>query len=138
MAIWVVAALVLVVSGGPAAGQEAPIGRVDRVRDPVTIVRTDGGEIPASVDLSLLPGDLIQTGKIRNFPIVLMGVDYWAPMLDFMRDTMVAEGTIAPEDLDIVVPTDSVEDAMRAIEQQSRRRAKTHTPKPKPILGESR
>jgi predicted Rossmann-fold nucleotide-binding protein len=28
---------------------------------------------------------LIQTGKIRNFPVVLPGVDYWSPLLDFLR-----------------------------------------------------
>ncbi len=81
---------------------------------------------------------LIQTGKIRNFPIVLMGVDYWKPLLEFMRTTMVQEGTIAPEDLDVIVPTDSVEEAMQVIEEQRRRRGKQPGPKARPILGEKR
>src|SRR5262249_19963778 len=41
---------------------------------------------------------LIQTGKIKDFPIVLMGRDYYQPLIDFLRD-MVTEGTISPKDL---------------------------------------
>src|SRR5690606_35247673 len=37
---------------------------------------------------------LIQTGKIKDFPLILMGGDYWAPLLAFMRESMLAEGTI--------------------------------------------
>jgi uncharacterized protein (TIGR00730 family) len=41
---------------------------------------------------------LIQTGKIRNFPLVLIGTDYWEPLLAFMRDRLVAQRTVDPED----------------------------------------
>ncbi len=41
---------------------------------------------------------LIQTGKIQDFPLVLMGREYWQPLIDFFRDRLVAEGTIAHED----------------------------------------
>jgi uncharacterized protein (TIGR00730 family) len=58
---------------------------------------------------------LIQTGKIRNFPVVLMGADYWRPLIDFLRDTMVPKGTIAPEDLERVTVTDSVDEAIAEI-----------------------
>ncbi len=58
---------------------------------------------------------LIQTGKIRNFPVVLLGSDYWRPLLDFLRDTMVSAGTISPEDLDRITLTDSVDDAVAEI-----------------------
>ena len=36
---------------------------------------------------------LIQTGKIRDFPIVLVGREFWQPLIDFMRGRLVAEGT---------------------------------------------
>src|SRR5215475_6334755 len=54
---------------------------------------------------------LIQTGKIAGFPMVLMGVDFWKPLLDFMRNTLVKEGTIAPTDMDLLFVTDSPEEA---------------------------
>ena len=40
----------------------------------------------------------IQTGKIQQFPLVLMGRDYWEPLLGFMRERLVAEHTVEPED----------------------------------------
>jgi len=53
---------------------------------------------------------LVQTHKIAGFPIVLVGVEFWKPLLDFMRGTLMKEGTIDPEDLRFFV-TDSPEDA---------------------------
>ena len=53
---------------------------------------------------------LVQTRKIAGFPIVLMGVEFWKPLLDFMRGTLIKEGTIDPEDVHFFV-TDSPEDA---------------------------
>lgn len=49
---------------------------------------------------------LIQTGKIKDFPIVLMGSDYWEPMLAFMRETLVSHGTIDESDFDRLTITD--------------------------------
>jgi len=49
---------------------------------------------------------LIQTAKISNFPVVLMGTDYWQPLLDFMHQRMVAAGTIEAEDVDRLLLTD--------------------------------
>jgi uncharacterized protein (TIGR00730 family) len=54
---------------------------------------------------------LIQTGKIAGFPMVLMGVEFWKPLLDFMRATLIKEGTIDPVDVDEFFVTDSPEDA---------------------------
>jgi len=58
---------------------------------------------------------LVQTGKIKDFPIVLMGVEYWQPLVGFMRDRLVAEGTVGPDDPDRVLLTDSPDDALRHI-----------------------
>ncbi len=54
---------------------------------------------------------LIQTGKIADFPLVLMGTDFWTPLLDFLRGTMVKEGTIDAGDVDRFTVTDSPQEA---------------------------
>ena len=54
---------------------------------------------------------LIQTGKIRNFPVVLFDTSYWGGLLFWLRQTMLAEGKISPQDLDLLFMTDSVEEA---------------------------
>lgn len=50
---------------------------------------------------------LIQTGKIYNFPVVLYGSAFWSGLLQWMKDTLLAHGTIAPADLDLMMVTDS-------------------------------
>jgi uncharacterized protein (TIGR00730 family) len=55
---------------------------------------------------------LIQTAKIRNFPLVLVGTDYWQPLLDFMRGTLLAEATISETDLAMIIVTDSPAEAV--------------------------
>ena len=60
---------------------------------------------------------LVQTRKIESFPILLMGAGYWAPLVDFVRATLVRAGTIAKEDADLLIATDSpdaVEASVRA------------------------
>ena len=54
---------------------------------------------------------LIQTRKIRRFPVVLMGEDYWGGLLAWMRGPMLESGTISREDLDLFHLTD---DPLRA------------------------
>ncbi len=55
---------------------------------------------------------LMQTGKIENFPLVVMGGDFWGDLFDFLRTTMVPEGTINPEDPDRFFLTDSPQQAV--------------------------
>ncbi len=54
---------------------------------------------------------LVQTRKINRFPIVLFGSAYWKGLLDWIKDTQLAEKTISPEDLNLLIVTDSVEEA---------------------------
>lgn len=58
---------------------------------------------------------LIQTGKVSNFPIVLMGQDYWGPLVEFVRSRMLASGAISEEDLKLFTLTDSPEEATEII-----------------------
>ena len=55
---------------------------------------------------------LIQTRKIRNFPVVLFGSQYWRGMLAWLTSTMLNEGNINPEDLSLIHLTDSPNDAV--------------------------
>ncbi len=50
---------------------------------------------------------LIQTGKIRDFPIVLFGSDYWAGLIEWVRSVMVVEGKATEADLGLLTVTDS-------------------------------
>jgi hypothetical protein len=58
---------------------------------------------------------LIQTGKIKNFPVVLLGVAYWSPMVDFLRHSLLANAAIDPKDLDHMILTDSPAEAVAFI-----------------------
>ena len=58
---------------------------------------------------------LIQTGKIQDFPVVLMGKEYWKPLLDFLRERLLAQKTVDASDIDRILVTDSAEDAVRVI-----------------------
>ncbi len=82
---------------------------------------------------------LIQTGKIQHFPVVLMGSDYWAPLLTFVRDTMLPARTISPEDPGILTVTDDPAEAVETILRTARTEfhlAWEAAPKPSRILGE--
>ena len=58
---------------------------------------------------------LIQTGKIRHFPVVLMGHDYWDGLLEWMRETQLPAGTISQADLDLLRVTDDPDEAVSII-----------------------
>ncbi len=58
---------------------------------------------------------LIQTGKILDFPVVIMGREYWQPLFDLMRGTLLAHGTVSPEDLERLTFTDSPAEAVATI-----------------------
>jgi len=56
------------------------------------------------------------TGKIRHFPIVAMGRDYWQGMLDFISDTMFREGAAAEGEVGDFIVTESVAEAVDHID----------------------
>jgi uncharacterized protein (TIGR00730 family) len=81
---------------------------------------------------------LIQTRKILQFPVVLMGRDYWAPFLAMVH-TMVEAGTVSPSDLDLMLVTDSVAEAMAHLDQHAVERfglKRRKAPRPSRWLGE--
>lgn len=65
---------------------------------------------------------LVQTRKVEDFPIVLAGSDYWRPMLDFLRDTMLRGGTIDPVDIDRFIVSDSASDIAALVVDVTRKR----------------
>jgi len=81
---------------------------------------------------------LVQTGKIGQFPVVLMGVDYWAPLLDFARGTLLANGTISPEDIDLLRLTDDLGELRSVLEGAvaANAAAWSRVPRRRRILGE--
>ena len=58
---------------------------------------------------------LVQTDKVSRFPIVLLGTQFWGGLLDWLRDTCLAAGTISESDFDLVHVTDDIDDAVAYI-----------------------
>ncbi len=56
---------------------------------------------------------LVQTHKVTYFPIVLFGTSFWGPLLDWVRDGVLAEGYISEADLDLIHLTDDVDEVIR-------------------------
>ncbi len=65
---------------------------------------------------------LIQTAKIREFPLVLMGKEFWQPLLEFMSERLVKARTIDAVDLERIIVTDSAEEAVQAITEVAKRK----------------
>ena len=58
---------------------------------------------------------LIQTGKSRRFPLILMNTAYWQGLLDWFRERLVADGMIAADDLELLQVIDEPEQVVDAI-----------------------
>ncbi|MEA2520401.1 MAG: hypothetical protein QOI81_47 [Actinomycetota bacterium] len=65
---------------------------------------------------------LIQTHKILDFPVVLFGVDHWQPMVDWVHQTLLVEGQIGEEDINLFALTDDPAAAVRAVVDSFRKR----------------
>ncbi len=59
---------------------------------------------------------LVQTRKVTRFPIVLVGVDYWTGLVDWIADQLVTSGHVGPNDLELLTLTDDVEEMLAVIE----------------------
>jgi uncharacterized protein (TIGR00730 family) len=58
---------------------------------------------------------LVQTKKVTRFPVILMGVDYWSGLVDWIRSTLLADGKVSESDLDLIQLTDDVDEAVQII-----------------------
>ena len=58
---------------------------------------------------------LIQTGKIRHFPVVLFDSDYWGEMIDWIKSELLADGMISPDDVELLHVTDDADEAVRLV-----------------------
>jgi uncharacterized protein (TIGR00730 family) len=59
---------------------------------------------------------LIQTEKIAQFPIILVGTEFWSGILDWIKNTMLKAGNISPEDLDLIRLVDTAEEVVSLID----------------------
>ncbi len=66
---------------------------------------------------------LIQTRKIRGFPLVLVGRDYWEPLVDWLRDHVLRDGKISPDDLDLFRLVDDADEILRVVTAATERRS---------------
>ena len=67
---------------------------------------------------------LIQTDKIRNFPVVLVGTEYWSGLLAWLRDRILGEGKISAEDLELMSITDEPDEVCRILLSAAHRQAR--------------
>jgi len=60
---------------------------------------------------------LMQTEKIHDFPVIIMGLDYWRPIREVLRQTLLGRGSINPEDMGLFTPTDDPAEAVEIIKR---------------------
>ena len=79
---------------------------------------------------------LIQTDKVQDFPVILMGTHYWAGMIDWIRGSLLKEAAINPADVDLLRLTDDPREAVRIIDAYRKDHPETAAsvePETKPI-----
>jgi uncharacterized protein (TIGR00730 family) len=67
---------------------------------------------------------LIQTGKVRNFPVVLVGSDYWCDLIEWIRKRVLGEGKISPADMDLLTVTDDPAEVRDVLMSAAHRQAR--------------
>ncbi len=60
---------------------------------------------------------LVQTGRIRNMPVILMGTQFWSGLMDWIRDRLVSDGLISPDDLDLFHLVDDPQEALEIVQK---------------------
>jgi uncharacterized protein (TIGR00730 family) len=58
---------------------------------------------------------LVQTKKVNQFPVVLLGKTFWGPLVDWIKTTMLAEQMISPDDINLITLTDDINEAVAAV-----------------------
>jgi uncharacterized protein (TIGR00730 family) len=61
---------------------------------------------------------LIQTKRIKPFPVILVGSDYWSPLWEWIKSTLLERKLISPEDIDLVTILDDPDDVVKTIKQR--------------------
>jgi uncharacterized protein (TIGR00730 family) len=64
---------------------------------------------------------LIQTQRIKPLPVILVCKDYWTGLIDWLRASLLAEGTISPEDMDILQICDDPQEVLEAVKRGAAR-----------------
>jgi hypothetical protein len=67
---------------------------------------------------------LIQTHKIRSFPVVLVGTAWWSGLIGWMRERLAGEGMVSPGDLDLLHCTDDPDEVVAIVEAGARRQGR--------------
>jgi hypothetical protein len=71
---------------------------------------------------------LMQTGKLERFPLIAVGGGFWDKLVDFVRDTMLAQGTVSPEDVRFIHRVETAEEVISVIRDAGR------MPAPRPAV----
>ena len=58
---------------------------------------------------------LVQTEKVTRFPIILLGTEFWSGLIDWIKNTLVAQGKVSRNDLELIHCTDSVDEAVQIV-----------------------
>ncbi|HEY9314683.1 TIGR00730 family Rossman fold protein [Williamsia sp.] len=69
---------------------------------------------------------LVQTRKVTQFPIVLLGTEFWGPLLDWIKGTLTEQGFVSPADVDLLQVTDSVAEAVDIVKASRQRQDEAH------------
>jgi uncharacterized protein (TIGR00730 family) len=73
---------------------------------------------------------LVQTGKVTQFPIVLMGIDFWGGLIDWVRERLAGDKKISVADVELITLTDDVDEAIDVIKRSEAVRESLVTPPP--------
>jgi predicted Rossmann-fold nucleotide-binding protein len=69
---------------------------------------------------------LVQTNKVNQFPVILMGVDYWSGLVEWLRSTMLAQGYLSPGNIELMTLTDDVGEVVDILDAADASRPDRH------------
>jgi len=70
---------------------------------------------------------MIQTNKVKRVPLVMVGKTFWGPLIGWFRDTLLAQGLISPDDMDLFYLAENADDACEFIVAWHRKNGITST-----------